>query len=240
MLRGYNWQVKGYNRTRVCACTSLAQPCRPRGSTRTFQQLVNQEVGASRVQRHGATMHPRGRHLREGRILWSHGTSTALAHEQQPAQPRHDQTQRRKVVRQLHAGGKAYKGYKIERWKVKTQRRTTHDGENEETAKQEPWHQSHEGAQLKCCKSIGVQYRQCDKRQDITARDKLRARLVQNDSKQTRGESHRYLHQVIMNGNELNALNRKQADECASVARAILRGFLVFLDHVQVASMYWV
>ena len=69
MYMGYN----GFN---------AAQLGRPQGSTLTFQH----KVGVSWVHglRHGVTMHPRGRHLREGMIPWSHGKRHTQACEQQP------------------------------------------------------------------------------------------------------------------------------------------------------------
>ena len=50
----------------------------PRGSTRTFQSTAKQGTGVSWAHglRHGMTMHPRGRHLREGMILLILGGAT--------------------------------------------------------------------------------------------------------------------------------------------------------------------
>ena len=77
VLQGYKWRVQGSNGL------NAAQLSHPWGSTRTFQRT---QAGVSWAHglRHGVTMHPRGRHLREGRILRSHGTSTHLEREQQP------------------------------------------------------------------------------------------------------------------------------------------------------------
>ena len=76
VLWRYKRQVQGYNGS------NAAQPSRLQGSTLTFQLYA----GVPWVQglRHGVTMHPRGRHLREGRIPWSHGTSHTPTREQQP------------------------------------------------------------------------------------------------------------------------------------------------------------
>ena len=81
MLQGTNWQVQGSNGL------NAAQLDQPWGSTLTFQP----RVGVSWVHglRHGVTMHPRGRHLREGRVPWSHGTSHTQAREQQPPHQPH-------------------------------------------------------------------------------------------------------------------------------------------------------
>ena len=61
----------------------------PRGSTLTFQH--NTSVSCGTCLKHGETMHPRGRHLKEGMIPLSRGTYTELAREQQPPQqpPQH-------------------------------------------------------------------------------------------------------------------------------------------------------
>ena len=78
VLWGYTRQVQG------SIGSSATQPSRPRGSTLTFQL----HIGVPWVQglRHGVTMHPRGRHLREGRIPWSHGKSHNPVREQLPQQ----------------------------------------------------------------------------------------------------------------------------------------------------------
>ena len=68
VLRGYKWLLKGSNGR------ATAQPDHPRGSTRTFQfSPASQAADAARVLSRGVTMHPRGRHLREGMILLTHG-----------------------------------------------------------------------------------------------------------------------------------------------------------------------
>ena len=59
----------------------------PRGSTLTFQH----NAGAARVQSRGVTMHPRGRHLREDRILLPHGKNSSQEREQQPPFQLHNQ-----------------------------------------------------------------------------------------------------------------------------------------------------
>ena len=76
--------------------SNAARPCRPQGSTLTFQPRAG--VPWVHGLRHGVTMHPRGRHLREGRIPWPHGTRQTLAREQLPTQPlqQHYQYRRRK------------------------------------------------------------------------------------------------------------------------------------------------
>ena len=56
-------------------------PHHPWGSTLIFQHKVGVSCGIGL--RHGVTMHPRGRHLREGMTLLPHGTYKATAHEQQ-------------------------------------------------------------------------------------------------------------------------------------------------------------
>ena len=73
---GSKRQVQGYNGL------NAAQPVCPWGSTRTFQLKagVSWELGLRR----GVAVHSRGRHLREGRILRSHGKDTARVREQQP------------------------------------------------------------------------------------------------------------------------------------------------------------
>ena len=72
MLRGYNWPIQGSNGS------NAAQLSQPRGSTRTSQSTAMRETDVSWVHglRHGVTMHPRGRHLREGMILLVHGGIT--------------------------------------------------------------------------------------------------------------------------------------------------------------------
>ena len=76
VLWGSTQQVQGFNGS------NAAQPDCPQGSTLTFQLYAG--VPWVHGLRHGVTMHPRGRHLREGRIPWSHGKSHNLAREQQP------------------------------------------------------------------------------------------------------------------------------------------------------------
>ena len=76
MVWVYTQQVQGSNGS------NAAQFDCPQGSTLTFQH----NVGVSWAQglRHGVAMHPRGRHLREGRIPWSHGKSHSQVRERQP------------------------------------------------------------------------------------------------------------------------------------------------------------
>ena len=76
VLRGYTWQVQGTNGS------NSAPPSHPRGSTLTFQR----EVGVSWVLglRHGVTMHPRGRHLREDMTLLSTWRGHSPEREKQP------------------------------------------------------------------------------------------------------------------------------------------------------------
>ena len=84
VLWGSNRPVKGYNGR------ATAQLSRPRGSTLIFQSdLALQGVGVSRVQRHGATMRPRGRHLREtgpccfmGRVQHPNSSRDHVNHQQ--------------------------------------------------------------------------------------------------------------------------------------------------------------
>ena len=76
VLWGYNWQARGSNGL------NSAPPSQPQGSTLTFQHNAGVPCGTGL--RHGVTMHPRGRHSREGMIPLSHGTYTELAREQQP------------------------------------------------------------------------------------------------------------------------------------------------------------
>ena len=74
--------------------TNAAQPSQPWGSTLTFQL----HAGVSWVHglRHGVTMHPRGRHLREVMTPWSHGMSHTQAREQLPPhQHNHDNWRKR-------------------------------------------------------------------------------------------------------------------------------------------------
>ena len=63
------WQLQGPNGSNSAQLDHL------QGSTRTFQPIAKQEIGVSWAHglRHGVTMHPRGRHLREGMILLIHG-----------------------------------------------------------------------------------------------------------------------------------------------------------------------
>ena len=74
------WRYK--QRVQGSTGSNAAQLSCLQGSTRTFQPKagVSWELGL----RHGVTMHPRGRHLREGRILRSHGKDTTKVREQQP------------------------------------------------------------------------------------------------------------------------------------------------------------
>ena len=78
VLWGSKWQVQGYNGKGMQFYMPTAQPDHPWGSTRTFQSTAEQGTGVSWVHglRHGVTMHPRGRHLREGMILLIHGGAT--------------------------------------------------------------------------------------------------------------------------------------------------------------------
>ena len=68
VLQGYTWQGQGSNGL------NAAQPDHPWGSTRTFRPKAG--VSWALGLRHGVTMHPRGRHLREDRILLTHGGAT--------------------------------------------------------------------------------------------------------------------------------------------------------------------
>ena len=79
---GYTRQVQGTNGP------NAAQLVRPQGSTLTFQH----KAGASWATglRHGVTMHPRGRHSREGMILPPHGTYNEPAREQQQTTSPHN------------------------------------------------------------------------------------------------------------------------------------------------------
>ena len=76
VLRGFNWPVQGYNGL------NAAQLSQPRGSTLIVQHKVGVSCGIGL--RHGVTMHPRGRHSREGMILLSHGITQLTARGQQP------------------------------------------------------------------------------------------------------------------------------------------------------------
>ena len=67
VLLGYNWPVQGFNGS------NAAQLSQPRGSTLTFHCTPKRVIGAARVLSRGVTMHPRGRHLREGMTLLIHG-----------------------------------------------------------------------------------------------------------------------------------------------------------------------
>ena len=74
VLWGYTRQVQGSNGS------NAAQPGRPQGSTLTFQHKAGVSCGTGL--RHGVTMHPRGRHLREGMIPLPHGVTQRTAREQ--------------------------------------------------------------------------------------------------------------------------------------------------------------
>ena len=78
VLQGYNWPVQGYNGS------NAAQLSQPWGSNLTFQHDAGVSCGIGL--RHGVTMHPRGRHSREGMILLPHGVTPITAHEQKPTQ----------------------------------------------------------------------------------------------------------------------------------------------------------
>ena len=80
VLRGFNWPVQGSNSLNV------AQLSQPRGSTLTFQHNAGVSYGTGL--RHGVTMHPRGRHLREGRILLVHGGATTQQDNERAAPKR--------------------------------------------------------------------------------------------------------------------------------------------------------
>ena len=67
VLWGCNWPVQGSNGW------NAAQLSQPWGSTLTFQCTPKRGAGAARVLSRGMTMHPRGRHSREGVILLIHG-----------------------------------------------------------------------------------------------------------------------------------------------------------------------
>ena len=80
---------------------NAAQLVRPWGATLTFQLYTG--VPWVHGLRHGVTMHPRGRHLREGMIPWSHGKSRTKAREQQPPHQLLPSTQ----PQELHGGKRA-------------------------------------------------------------------------------------------------------------------------------------
>ena len=65
VLWGYRQRVQGSNGW------NAAQLCCPQGPTLTFQHKAG--VSWATGLRHGVTMHPRGRHSREGMIPLSHG-----------------------------------------------------------------------------------------------------------------------------------------------------------------------
>ena len=75
VLQGINWQVQGTNGS------NSARPVQPWGSTLTFQPRAGVSYGTG--VKHWVTMHPRGRHLREGMILPPHGVTQQTAREQQ-------------------------------------------------------------------------------------------------------------------------------------------------------------
>ena len=76
VLWGFKQRVQGFN-----GLNAAHLSC-PQGSTLTFQHKAGVPCGIGL--RHGVTMHPRGRHLREGMILLPHGTYNVTAREQQP------------------------------------------------------------------------------------------------------------------------------------------------------------
>ena len=82
VLWGFKQRVQGSNGW------NAAQPSCPQGSTLTFQPKAGVSCGIGL--RHGVTMHPGGRHLREGMILLPHGTYKATAREQQPTTQPHN------------------------------------------------------------------------------------------------------------------------------------------------------
>ena len=73
---GSNWPVTGYNGG------AGAQLSQPRGSTLIF--LFNVGVSCAIGSRHAVTMHPRGRHSREGMIVLPQGADAPTVREQQP------------------------------------------------------------------------------------------------------------------------------------------------------------
>ena len=83
VLWGHNQQARGPNGR------ATAPPSWPQGSTLTFQHNVGMSWALGL--RHGLTMHPRGRHLREGMTLRYHGKTPKLAREQQPQLQLHNQ-----------------------------------------------------------------------------------------------------------------------------------------------------
>ena len=82
VLWGSRQRVQGTNGS------NAAQLSCPQGSTLTFQHKAGVSCGTGL--RHGVTMHPRGRHLRGGMTLLSHGTYKATAREQQPITQPHN------------------------------------------------------------------------------------------------------------------------------------------------------
>ena len=74
VLWGCKQRVQGSNGS------NAAQPSCPQGSTLTFQSKTG--VSWRTGLRHGATMRPRGRHLREDMILLPHGVTHPTAREQ--------------------------------------------------------------------------------------------------------------------------------------------------------------
>ena len=82
LLWGSRQRVQGSNGA------NAAQLSCPQGSTLTFQ--LNAGVSYGIGLRHGVTMHPRGRHLRDGMILLPHGTYTHTVREQKPPQQPYD------------------------------------------------------------------------------------------------------------------------------------------------------
>ena len=85
-VHGGRYSGGTHGRYRGSNGSNSAQFSHPQGSTLTFQHNVG--VSYETGLRHGVTMHPRGRHLREGMILPPHGTYTHEAREQQ--QPLHN------------------------------------------------------------------------------------------------------------------------------------------------------
>ena len=79
---GYKQRVLGSNGL------NAAQLSCPQGSTLAFQHEVGVSCGTGL--RHGATMHPRGRHFRGIMTLMQHGVTHLTAREQQPTPSPHN------------------------------------------------------------------------------------------------------------------------------------------------------
>ena len=77
----------GSNGPCACVYTLAAPPSQPQGSTVTYLQKAGVSCGTGL--RHGVTMHPRGRHSREGVTLLPHRMTQTTAREQQQQQGPH-------------------------------------------------------------------------------------------------------------------------------------------------------